>query len=71
MNPNAQLILQTLTDYLTANPSIRFTRALFNLGINEFQSGEGTLFRDNYNDTDERVLKKMKNGTARNTKEKA
>lgn len=57
MNP----ILELLDAYLKANPQIRFTQALFNLDINQFAEEKPTSnFRDNYNDTDDDVLKRVK-----------
>lgn len=54
-------ILQILSDYLNENPSIRFGQALFNLGINEFDSSKNTpTLRDIYNDTDKRILDRVK-----------
>jgi hypothetical protein len=52
-----------LTEYLEKNPNIRFTQALFNLGINEFDKpypeDSGPILRDPYNDPDEIVEKKV------------
>lgn len=64
MNDNAQKILEALTLYLEQNPSIRFSQALFNLGINEFANKEhpelkSFLLRDIYNDSDVDLLKRI------------
>lgn len=64
MNENAKTILLVLEQYLQKNPSIRFTQALFNLGINEFADKQkpeacNHLLRDVYNDSDEKVLNRM------------
>lgn len=61
MTEEAKTILNTIEKYLKDNPDIRFTQALFNLDINEFLDKQLPLgFRDNYNDTDEKVLKRIK-----------
>lgn len=64
MNDNAQKIIEALTLYLEQNPSIRFSQALFNLGINEFADKEhpelkSFLLRDIYNDNDGEILKRI------------
>jgi len=66
MNENAKEIIQLITGYLEANPGIRFGQALFNLNINEFEdqqdpSRKGFLLRDIYNDSDKRILNRIKN----------
>lgn len=58
-------IIKLISDYLEEHPEIRFTQALYNLRINGFFSVDNPeetnfLFRDNYNDSDEDVLKKIK-----------
>lgn len=68
MNETAKDIIDTMTQYLEANPGIRFTQALFNLNINEFAdkndpSKKEFMLRDPYNDSDSSVLKRMKSGT--------
>ena len=65
MNQSAEIIIQTLTQYLEKNPDIRFAQALFNLNINEFSNKKNPdkdnfLLRDIYNDTDMKILKRMK-----------
>ena len=57
-------ILDALETYLTANPTIRFGQALFNLDINEFANKEcpekkGHLLRDNHNDHDTYILTRV------------
>ena len=57
-------ILNLISDYLDNNPDIRFTQALYNLCINEFNNKENPeldnfLFRDNHSDSDEYILKKI------------
>ena len=66
MNENARSIIQLITEYLEANPDIRFGQALFNLNINQFEdqqdpSRKGFLLRDIYNDSDQRILNRIKN----------
>jgi hypothetical protein len=61
MNENAKTILILIAQYLEENPSVRFTQALFNLGITEFADkndpgSKGFLLRDIYNDDDLTVL---------------
>ena len=64
------LICANLINYFTANPEIRFTQALFNLGINEFEKphyifGDGTKknnLKDKYNEESIDTLKNLKNG---------
>ena len=58
-------IIKLISDYLEEYPEIRFTQALYNLRINGFYSVDNPeesnfLFRDNYNDSDEDVLNKIK-----------
>ena len=58
-------IMSKLWNYLSQNPDVRFCQALYILGINELSSVfdknmSKSLLRDNFNDTDERVLKRMK-----------
>jgi len=58
-------IIKLISDYLEEYPEIRFTQALYNLRINRFYSVDNPeesnfLFRDNYNDSDEVVLNKIK-----------
>lgn len=58
-------IINLISDYLEEYPEIRFTQALYNLRINGFYSVDNPeesnfLFRDNYNDSDEDVLNKIK-----------
>ncbi len=65
MNETKREILNVIEKYLEENDCIRFSQALFNLGINEFASPDkpelnGHLLRDIYNDSDKRVLERMK-----------
>ncbi len=58
-------IMYLLGVYLNNNPSIRFTQALFNLGITEFADGKNPelkeyLLRNNYNDSDSNVVGRIK-----------
>ncbi len=70
MNQTHKEILENLSEYLKYNPGMRFTQALFNLGITEFVhqidprltplAGYGD-FKDNYEMKDIEVLTKIKN----------
>lgn len=55
-------ILKKIQDYLEENPSIRFGQALFNLGINEFDTTNkrNPFLRDIYNDSDSAILNRIK-----------
>ena len=62
-------IIKLLSDYLEKNPDQRFTQALFNLGINEFEETNTIvkrdvqpILRDVYNDEDEVVLERVTKG---------
>ncbi len=64
MKDDAKTILTLIEQYLEKNPSIRFTQALFNLGITEFSNKDSPTentyaLRDPYNDTDQDVLIRM------------
>jgi hypothetical protein len=66
MNENAKEIIQLITEYLEKNPGIRFGQALFNLNINMFEdqqdpSRRDFLLKDIYNDSDQRILNRIKN----------
>jgi len=66
MKKETKEILHKLFEYLEENPEIRFTQALFNLKINNFADesnpeNKNFLFKDNYNDSDETVLKRINN----------
>jgi hypothetical protein len=56
-------ILNLLEEYLSkeGHHHLRFTQALFILGVSEF-AGEpdNGVFRDNFNDSDEKIIKKIK-----------
>ena len=63
----AKIILSILEQYLVENPCIRFSQALFNLRINQFANSENPEkenlnLRDIYNDTNDEILKRIKNG---------
>lgn len=67
LSPIHAEILDAIESYLSkpGASDLRFTQALFNLGINEFASPEnpeekGFLFRDNHNDSDLKILKNLK-----------
>lgn len=58
-------IITLLTDYIYRNPDVRFTQALFNLGINEFKDNKfesNTLeVEDKYNEESVETLKTVQN----------
>ena len=50
-----------IKEYSSKNPEQRFTQILFNLKINEFKDDDFTQgLRDNYNDLDQNVLKRIR-----------
>ena len=53
-------IIEILTGYLSENSGLRFTQALFNLAVNEFNKKSGVdgsvQARDVFHDEDEDVL---------------
>jgi len=64
MKEETKKILEILVELLEKNPSVRFTQALYNLGITEFADKENPeelkyLLRDPYSDTDTTVLNRM------------
>lgn len=65
---NHKRILDGISDYLDEHPELRFTQALYNLGINEFKNKDNPevdnfCFRDNYNDSDKSILAKINKNT--------
>ena len=62
MKATHQKILDKIAEYLETEGAehLRFTQALFNLGINEFEEDQvhtdSFVFRDNHNDSDEEVI---------------
>ena len=65
MKDEHKAIIEVLTQYLEANPTVRFGQALFNLNINEFADKKHPeerlyLLRDIHNDSDEKILERMK-----------
>ncbi len=61
MKKEHQHILDLLAVYLEKYPDQRFGQVLFNLGINEFKEPVGELYqlRDNYNDSDQEIIRRM------------
>jgi hypothetical protein len=58
-------IINLISDYLEKNPEQRFSQALFNLNINQFENQinpeeKEFLLRDIYNDSDEDVVERVK-----------
>ena len=73
MDENTKIILLLLTQYLEANPTIRFCQALSNLNINEIQviysnteEVEQTVIKDNYYNSDELVLSRINLSISKN-----
>lgn len=65
MNDKHIIILTLLQKHLEENPNVRFCQLLFNFGINEFNSPNEPewseyAFRDNYNDSDDIVIEKLR-----------
>lgn len=59
MKATHRKILDKIAQYLETEGAdhLRFTQALFNLGINEFEDRpDDFVFRDNHNDSDEEVI---------------
>jgi len=59
-------ICKILKDYCEQNPDVRFTQALFNLGINEFKTMldldstiDRTCLKDKYDEESEVTLKNL------------
>lgn len=52
-------ILDVLTQYIEAHPDIRFSQALFNLGIVEFDSNVEHVWKDDYHLEPEEILERM------------
>lgn len=66
MTPESKEILLLIEKELVENQGARLTQVLFNLGINTFADeklpdSKRYLFRDNYNDSDKKVLDRIKN----------
>ncbi|HBX62055.1 MULTISPECIES: hypothetical protein [Empedobacter] len=54
-------LVELIKEYSSKNPEQRFTQILFNLKINEFKDDDFTQgLRDNYNDLDQNVLKRIR-----------
>lgn len=65
MKNNHKEILEILANYMELNSELRFGQVLYNLGITEFADinnpdKKGYLLRDIYNDSDDKILKKIK-----------
>lgn len=66
MNEKHLVILQLLRQHMEEAPHLTFCQLLFNLGINEFNDPNDPewyeyAFKDNYNDSDDDVIDKLKN----------
>ncbi len=54
-------LVELIKEYSSKNPEQRFTQILFNLKIYEFKDDDFTQgLRDNYNDLDQNVLKRIR-----------
>lgn len=65
MKPEHKAILTIIEQFLDKYPEQRFGQALFNLNINQFSIPTnpaqcGYLLKDIYNDSDEKILERMK-----------
>lgn len=65
MNDKHIIILTLLQKHLEENPNLTFCKLLFNMNINEFNSPNEPewfeyAFRDNYNDSDDIVIEKLR-----------
>lgn len=61
MKATHRKILNKIEAYLNTDGAehLRFTQALFNLGINQFDPNTEFTFRDNHNDSDEEIIGKI------------
>ena len=65
MKKEHQEIIDILSKYLEKSPDIRFGQALFNLNINQFADelnpdNKEFLLRDIHNDSDAKILKRLR-----------
>ncbi len=60
MNKTQKEILDLISKYATENPSQRLGQIIFNLDINQFDKNKEFILRDIYNDSDEEILKRIK-----------
>ena len=60
MNKTQKEILDIISKYATENPSQRFGQIIFNLDINQFDKNKEFIIRDIHNDSDEEILKRIK-----------
>ncbi|MBP6577243.1 MAG: hypothetical protein KA796_06570 [Chryseobacterium sp.] len=60
MNKTQKEILDIISKYATENPSQRFGQIIFNLDINQFDKNKEFIIRDIHNDSDEEILKRVK-----------
>ena len=60
MNKTQKEILDIISKYATENPSQRFGLIIFNLDINQFDKNKEFIIRDIHNDSDEEILKRVK-----------
>ena len=64
--PAYKQILEHIEKHLADNPEVRFTQSLFSLDINQFADQKhpellNNMLRDNYNDGNEDILKRISN----------
>lgn len=64
MKEEHKKIIKLISEYLAENPDQRFTQALFNLDINQFQKNDDLRnieykLRDPYNDLDKDVISRI------------
>ena len=60
MHKTQKEILDIVAKYASENPSQRFGQILFNLDVNQFNKEKEYVIRDIYNDSDEEILKRIK-----------
>lgn len=60
MNKTQKEILDIISKYTNENPSQRLGQIIFNLDINQFDKNKNHILRDIYNDSDEEILKRLK-----------
>ena len=68
MKKEHEKIIKLVSEYLAENPDQRFTQALFNLDINQFQKNHDLRniqykLRDPYNDLDKDVISRIEKRT--------
>lgn len=60
MNAIQREIIDIISKYANENPNHRFGQIIFNLNINQFDENIDGKLMDIYNDSDEEILKRIK-----------